>query len=130
MSCNLVTSAGSWAGLRAATPLAQNDGLNFLRLGRRQPFGFHNFEIGNEEYGSWEVDHHGEGGDTGVPHDPLTYALFAKKFSDYAALVDPSISIGWATERSRGLRSSLARRTIAPRAFRCVRAAHWNNGSF
>jgi hypothetical protein len=87
-------TAGYWAGLRAATPLATNDGLNFLRLGRAAPFAFHYFEVGNEEYGSWEVDRHGAGGDTGLPHDPATYATFAKKFADYAALIDPTISIG------------------------------------
>ena len=87
-------TAGYWAGLRAAVPLAANDGLNFLRVGRAAPFGLHYFEVGNEEYGSWEVDHHGEGGDTGAPHDPATYAAFAKRFADYAAQIDPTISIG------------------------------------
>jgi alpha-L-arabinofuranosidase len=87
-------TAGYWAGLRAAAPLATNDGLNFLRIHRPAPFGFHYFEIGNELYGSWEVDHHGQGGDTGLPHDPATYAIFAKQFADYAAQIDPTISIG------------------------------------
>ena len=87
-------TAGYWAGLRAAAPLAQNDGLNFLRARRAAPFGFHYFEIGNELYGSWEVDRHGQGGDTGLPHDPATYAAFAKRFADYAAQIDPTISIG------------------------------------
>jgi alpha-L-arabinofuranosidase len=87
-------TAGYWAGLRSAFALATNDGLNFLRLGRAAPFGVHYFEVGNEIYGSWEVDRHGAGGDTGLPHDPATYAAFAKKFADYAALIDPTISIG------------------------------------
>ena len=87
-------TAGYWASLRAAAPLATDDGLNFLRLGRSAPFGFHYYEIGNEEYGSWETDEHGTGGDTGKPHDPATYVAFAKQFAAYAALIDPSISIG------------------------------------
>jgi hypothetical protein len=87
-------SADYWAGLRAAMPLGQDDGLNFLRLGRTQPFGMHYFEVGNEIYGSWEIDHHGSGGDTGQPHDPATYVAFAKQFATYAALIDSSISIG------------------------------------
>jgi alpha-L-arabinofuranosidase len=87
-------TAGYWAGLRAAAPLASNDGLNFLRMRRSAPFGFHYFEIGNELYGSWEVDKHGQGGDPGLPHDPATYAAFAKRFADYAAQIDPTISIG------------------------------------
>jgi hypothetical protein len=87
-------TAGYWAGLRAANPLPQNDGLNFLRVGRPQPFGLHYFEIGNEQYGSWEVDRHGQGGDPGLPHDPATYVAFAKRFADYAAQIDPTISVG------------------------------------
>ncbi len=90
-------TAGYWAGLRAATPLAANDGLNFMRLGRAAPFGFHYFEIGNELYGSWETDHHGSGGNTGAAHDPATYIGFAKSFATFAAAIDPTISIGLAT---------------------------------
>jgi alpha-L-arabinofuranosidase len=87
-------TVGYWAGLRAAAPLPQDDGLNFLRLGRAAPFDFHYFEIGNEVYGSWETDHHGQGGDTGKAHDPATYIAFAKQFAALAAGIDSSISIG------------------------------------
>ena len=31
-------------------------------MSRPQPFGLHYFEIGNEMYGTWEVDRHGQGG--------------------------------------------------------------------
>jgi hypothetical protein len=81
-------TAGYWAGLRAAAPLAQDDGLNFLRLGRSAPFGVHYFEVGNEVYGSWETDHHA------TPHDPATYVAFAKQFAAYAAKIDSGIAIG------------------------------------
>jgi hypothetical protein len=81
-------TAGYWASLRGAQPLAADDGLNFLRLGRTAPFDFHYFEVGNEEYGSWEIDHHAVG------HDPATYVAFAKQFQTYAASIDPAISIG------------------------------------
>ncbi len=91
-------TAGYWAGLRAATPLAQDDGFNFLRLGRAAPFGFHFFEVGNEVYGNWETDQHGQGGDPGTAHDPATYVAFARQFAGYASQVDPSISIGLATD--------------------------------
>ena len=87
-------TAGYWAGIRAATPVTPNDGLNFLRVGRSAPFGLHYFEVGNEMYGSWEVDRHGQGTVPGAPHDPATYAAFAKRFADYAAQIDPTISIG------------------------------------
>jgi hypothetical protein len=87
-------TAGYWAGLRAAAPLPQDDGLNFLRLNRPDPFGFHYFEVGNEVYGGWETDHHGQGGDTGQPHDPATYVAFAQQFATLAASIDPTIAIG------------------------------------
>jgi hypothetical protein len=87
-------TAGYWAGLRAAAPLGQDDGLNFLRLNRPDPFGLHYFEVGNELYGSWETDYHGQGGDPGQPHDPATYVTFAQQFATLAASIDPTIAIG------------------------------------
>jgi alpha-L-arabinofuranosidase len=81
-------TAGYWASIRAATPLATDDGLNFLRINHAAPFAFHDFEVGNEEYGSWEADHHQ------AQHDPATYAMFAEQFSEYAQQIDPSIAIG------------------------------------
>src|SRR5262249_28938975 len=54
----------------------------------------HDFEVGNEEYGTWEVDHHGQAGDRGKPHDPATYVAFAKAFAALAARIDPPVSIG------------------------------------
>ena len=45
-------TAGYRASLRAATPLAQDDGKNFLRLKRTAPLGFKYWEIGNEVYGA------------------------------------------------------------------------------
>jgi hypothetical protein len=88
-------NSGYWAALRAATPITPDDGLNFLRIGRAAPFGFSYFEVGNEEYGSWETDHHGQGGDTGKPHDPATYVNFARSFAGFAWQIDPAISIGY-----------------------------------
>jgi alpha-L-arabinofuranosidase len=87
-------TAGYWAGLRSAAPLATDDGLNFLRINHPAPFAIHYWEVGNEEYGSWETDHRGAGGDAGKPHDPATYVAFAKQFATFTATIDPSISIG------------------------------------
>ncbi len=81
-------NAGYWASLRASAPLAVDDGLNFLRLDHPAPFNVNFWEVGNEVYGSWEVDHHA------IPHDPATYISFAKQFAGYAAQIDPTISIG------------------------------------
>jgi hypothetical protein len=87
-------TADYWAGLRAAQPLAKDDGLNFLRLGRTKPFNIHYYEVGNEIYGGWEIDHHGQAGDPGQPHDPATYIAFANEFAGYAKHIAPQIAIG------------------------------------
>jgi hypothetical protein len=55
-------TAGYWASLRASSPLAVDDGLNFLRIDHPAPFGIHYFVVGNELYGGWEPDYHGLGG--------------------------------------------------------------------
>ncbi len=81
-------TAGYWASLRAAAPLPVDDGLNFLRLDHPAPFGTQYWEIGNEVYGSWEVDHHT------VEHDPATYISFAVQFQALANQIAPAISIG------------------------------------
>ena len=83
-------TVGYWASLRGASPLAQDDGLNFMRIAHPAPFtDIKYWEIGNEEYGSWEVDHHGTAGpggvSTGAQHDPATYAAFAKQFASLAS---------------------------------------------
>jgi alpha-L-arabinofuranosidase len=92
-------TVGYWASLRAATPLSQDDGYNFLRIDHPAPFSeIKYWEVGNEEYGSWEIDHHGTPGpggvSTGAQHDPATYAAFAETFATFAAEIDPGISIG------------------------------------
>src|SRR5205823_13167656 len=81
-------TAAYWAGIRAASPLAVDDGLNFLRIKHPAPFSFHHYEIGNEVYGGWEPDHHSPA------HDPATYVAFARSFKSFAAQIDPSIAIG------------------------------------
>ena len=45
-------TAGYWAMIRAASPLAQNDGYNFLRINHPAPVGIKYWEIGNEPYGN------------------------------------------------------------------------------
>ena len=66
-------TVGYWASLRAATPLATDDGLNFMRIDHAAPFtDIKYWEVGNEEYGSWEIDHHGTAGPGGVSTAPST----------------------------------------------------------
>ena len=87
-------TAGYWASLRAAAPLAKDDGLNFLRMNHATPWGFTYYEMGNETYATWETDEHGQGGDTGAPQDATTEITFAKTFSDLAHQIDPNVKIG------------------------------------
>ena len=89
-------TAGYWAALRGASPLATDDGYNFLRIAHPVPFGFKYWEIGNECYGDWEYDLHGTNGSglTGVPHDPYTYAQFFANFYVNMLAVDSTIRIG------------------------------------
>ncbi len=47
-------TVGFWAGLRGQSPLAADDGLNFLRVSHPQSFAAEYMEVGNEVYGSWE----------------------------------------------------------------------------
>jgi hypothetical protein len=43
-------TVGYWAGLRAATPLATDDGYNHLRIGRTAPFGILLWTVGTEPW--------------------------------------------------------------------------------
>lgn len=86
-------TASYWAGIRTATPLATDDGMNFLRLGLTQPMNFKYWEIGNEVYGlAWEYDTH-------TPkNEPYTYATNAAAFITKMKAVDPTIKIGVVVE--------------------------------
>jgi hypothetical protein len=81
-------TVGYWASLRAAAPLAHDDGRNFLRISRPAPLGFKYWEIGNENYGTWETD------SNAVPNDPFTYAQRTRDFISFMKLADPGIKIG------------------------------------
>ena len=86
-------TVGHWAALRAASPLAADDGYNFLRIGHAAAFGFKYWEVGNECYGSWEHDEHGSTF-TGSPQDPYTYAQEFAVFRQKMLAVDPTIHVG------------------------------------
>jgi alpha-L-arabinofuranosidase len=99
-------TVGYWAGLRAATKLTTDDGLNFLRIARAAPIGIKYWELGNELYGNgfyyggegWEEDLH-------VPHDgtarmghadlsPAKYGEVFPTFATAMKAVDPTIKVG------------------------------------
>jgi alpha-L-arabinofuranosidase len=81
-------TAAVWANLRGASPLASNDGMNFLRVGRSAAYGIQYWEIGNENYGTWETD------EQAVKNDPTTYANRAQVYMAKMKAVDPTIKIG------------------------------------
>jgi len=96
-------TVGYWASLRAAAPLAHDDGLNFLRINHAASFNIQYWEVGNEVYGSWEADEHGATGDV-LPmpsghspkaHDPTTLISFAKQFASLASGIASGLSIGY-----------------------------------
>jgi hypothetical protein len=89
-------TVGYWASLRAAKTLSTDDGLNFLRINQIAPFtNIKDWEMGNEEYYSWENDHHGTAGpggvSTGAQHDPATYTAFTAAFEYFDKITDPSL---------------------------------------
>jgi alpha-N-arabinofuranosidase len=59
-----------------------------LYSNRTKRYGFKYWEIGNENYGSWEAD------DNTRPHDPVTYATRFKQYWQQMKAVDPTIRIG------------------------------------
>lgn len=51
-------------------------------------YGFKYWEVGNENYGTWETDNHA------ARHDPFTYANQAKDYITKMKAVDPTIKVG------------------------------------
>lgn len=101
-------TVGYWASLRAADKLDDDDGKNFLRIGRTEPVGIEYWEIGNEVFGN---GYYASGSDVGfeldlhVPYDGTTrlhhpdlsgesYGEGVAEFSKAMKAVDPSIKIG------------------------------------
>lgn len=99
-------SVGYWAGLRTATPLAADDGRNFLRIGREEPLGIVYWEVGNEVFGNgYYADDHGFELDLHLPYDgtprrgnealsPTTYGRGVVDFVTEMKAVDPTIKVG------------------------------------
>ena len=62
------------------------DWVNYCNVTKR--YNFRYWEIGNENYGSWEADKNSR------PHDPYTYAVRAASYIQKMKAVDPTIKIG------------------------------------
>ena len=93
-------TVGYWAQLRGESPKDQDDGQNILRATHPAPWHFQYFEVGNEGWGDWQFDEHGNAKVaqqfrlSGSEHDPATYASEAAKFLQLMRAVDPSIKVG------------------------------------
>jgi hypothetical protein len=106
-------TVGFWAGLRAASPLAADDGYNFLRIGHAAPVGIHTWEVGNEMYYNGWSDNRNFEADLHAPYiypngysgtylsraglaalSPTAYGTNAASFSQAMKAVDPTIQIG------------------------------------
>ena len=81
-------TAAYWAAVRGASPISPDDGLNVLRASHPAPYGYKNWEIGNECYGSWENDTHA------AKQDPVIYANFAQSATALMKQVNPTIATG------------------------------------
>jgi alpha-N-arabinofuranosidase len=55
---------------------------------RTKQYGFKYWEIGNENYGNWELDNNTR------PHDPVTYATRFKDYAQQMTAIDRSIKVG------------------------------------
>jgi hypothetical protein len=107
-------TVGFWASLRAATPLATDDGYNFLRQGLANPIGIKYWELGNEIYYNGfnsnintEADNHAPyvypTGYTGTFNSraglatlsPTAYGTNAVPYIQAMRAVDPTIKIGF-----------------------------------
>jgi len=103
-------SVGYWAALRAASALASDDGVNFLRIAHPAPLGVKYWEIGNELFGNgyygqnFEEDLHAaydttgpynNDGRRGLPSlSGGTYGAGVVAYAEAMRAVDPSIAIG------------------------------------
>jgi alpha-L-arabinofuranosidase len=74
-------TVGFWVSLRSQTPIAQDDGLNFLRVGRTQPFNTEFVEVGNEVFGNWEPNARSPWATNPAVYLPGDYIWFAKTFT-------------------------------------------------
>jgi len=104
-------TVGDWARIRGQSPLATDDGLNFLRIQHPNPFGFKLWQVGDEVYrnGYYGGDHTGNADLHGPaptsPKDlgklkgnlklsPAAFAANYKQFAQAMKTVDPAIQIG------------------------------------
>ena len=108
-------TVGYWAALRAAAPLANDDGKNFLRIQHPAPFGIRYWEIGNEVFENGYYGGEGQEEDLHTPYpkeakenakqrkknanlSPQAYGKNFVKFAQAMKAVDPRIKVGAALD--------------------------------
>lgn len=74
------------ANYGSGTPQEAADWVRYSNV--TKSYGFKYWEIGNENYGTWEVDHNTR------PNDPVTYATRFKDYFNQMKAVDSTIKIG------------------------------------
>ncbi len=74
------------ANYGTGTPQEAADWVTYSNI--TKGYGFKYWEIGNENYGSWEADNNTR------PHDPYTYAVRVKDYYQRMKAVDPTLKIG------------------------------------
>jgi len=103
-------TVGYWASLRAAAPLATDDGMNMFRINHPAAFGIKYWEVGNELYGNgyyygscgWEADMHVAYPASGTCSNrmnnaalsPAAYGTAVKAYAQAMKAVDSTIKIG------------------------------------
>ena len=99
-------TVGFWASLRAATPLATDDGYNHLRIGHPESLGILLWTVGNEP---WNNGFYGQG------HNPGSDADTTGKYGE-AASPEPDLHAGKvSSSRDWGRRQSNAK--VGPAAY-------------
>jgi hypothetical protein len=74
------------ANYGSGTPAEAAGWVNYSNLTQR--YGFRYWEVGNQNYGSWETDC------TARQHDPFIYATRFKDYYQQMKAVDPTITVG------------------------------------
>jgi hypothetical protein len=78
------------ANYGSGTPAEAADWVRYSNL--TKGYGFKYWEIGNENYGTWETDNNAR------PNDPFTYATRFRDYFNQMRAVDPTIKIGAVVE--------------------------------
>ncbi len=73
---------------------------------KTKKLGIKYWEVGNENYGTWEADNNDR------PHDPVTYATRFKEYMRQMKAVDPKIKVGAVVEASEDSSANYTDQTV------------------